>query len=169
MSSITRLTRRAVAVALTIAGLSFVAAPAPSFAYDEASKSAINVSANKLILRGYDAVSYHASNKAVKGSAQYTASYNDATYHFSSAANRDAFRANPAKYEPAYGGFCAMGVALEKKLDGDPELFRVVDGKTYLNVNADAAKVWTKDVPGNITKAEGNWPAIKDKAPSELN
>lgn len=169
MSNITRLTRRAVAVALTIAGLSFVAAPTPSLAYDETSKSAINVSADKLILRGYDAVSYHASNKAVKGSSQFSASHNGATYHFSSAANRDTFRANPAKYEPAYGGFCAMGVALEKKLDGDPELFRVVDGKTYLNVNADVVKVWTKDVPGNITKAEGNWPAIKGKAPSELN
>lgn len=169
MSSITKFTRRAVAVALTAAGLSLIAAPAPTFAYDQASKSAINVNADKLILRGYDAVSYQAAGKAVKGSAQYSASYNGATYHFSSAANRDTFRANPAKYEPAYGGFCAMGVALEKKLDGDPELFRVVDGKTYLNVNADVVKVWTKDVPGNIKKAEGNWPAIKDKTPSELN
>lgn len=161
--------RRAAAVALTAVGLALTALPTTGFAYDEASTSAVNVDRSNLILRGYDAVAYHTQNQAVKGSAEFTASHNGATYHFASAANRDAFLAAPATYEPAYGGFCAMGVALEKKLDGDPELFKVVDGRLYLNVNADVVKVWNKNIPGNIAKAETNWPEIKDKAPADIN
>lgn len=161
--------RRAALVGLTLAGLAIVAAPMPSHAFDPASTAAINLDKDAVILHGYDAVAYHTQNKAVKGMADYTATHKGATYRFVSAANRDLFKANPAKYEPAYGGFCAMGVALEKKLDGDPELFRLVDGKLYLNVNADVEKVWSRDIPGNIAKAETNWPEIKAKAPKDLN
>jgi len=163
------LLRRAALVGLTVAGLAVAVAPSPSFAYDPASTATINIDKDTLILRGYDAVAYQTQNKAMKGMAHYSASHNGATYQFVSAANRDLFKANPAKYEPAYGGFCAMGVALEKKLDGDPELFRVVDGKLFLNVNADVQKAWSRDVPGNIAKAETNWPDIKAKAPKDLN
>lgn len=159
--------RRAALAALL--GVATFGLAAPSFAYNEASTSSINIDKDNLILRGYDAVAYHTQGKALKGTTEFSAMHNGATYHFASAANRDAFKANPAKYEPAYGGFCAMGVALEKKLDGDPELFKVVDGKLYLNVNADVVKVWSKDIPGNIGKAEMNWPAIKDKTPASLN
>ena len=75
----------------------------------------VNVNANDLAIQGYDAVAYFTQGKPVQGSAEYTASYQDAIYHFSSADNRDRFRAYPEKYAPQYGGFCAMGVALEKK------------------------------------------------------
>lgn len=160
---------RSVLVAgLTALSLMAVTLPSVSYAYDENSPSALNLDKDHLILRGYDAVAYQTDGKAVKGAADFTASYEGATYRFASAANRDAFKANPAKYAPAYGGFCAMGTALEKKLDGDPELFKIVDGKLYLNVNADVVKIWNKDIPGNIVKANTNWPEIKDKTPKSL-
>lgn len=103
-----------------------------------------------------------------QGSAEFTAEHDGAIYHFASAANRDTFLADPAKYAPAYGGFCAMGAALNKKLDGDPAIWKIVDSGLYLNVHLDAAKRWREDVAGNISKAEENWPKIKDKTPDSL-
>lgn len=167
--TVAKIARRSAFAALATLSLALAAVPNAAFAYDASSASAINVDQGNLILRGYDAVAYHTQGQAVKGKGEFTATFNGATYHFATTANRDAFKMNPAKYEPAYGGFCAMGVALEKKLDGDPELFKVVDGKLYLNVNADVVKVWNKDVQGNIAKAETNWPGIKDKTPASLN
>lgn len=137
------------------------------FAYDESSIAAINIDQG-VILHGYDPVAYFTAGKPTQGSAQYAVSQGGATYHFASAANMKTFQSDPAKYVPQYGGFCAMGAALGKKLDVDPTQFKVVDNKLYLNVNADVFKKWSQDVPGNITKANANWPSIKDQAPSSL-
>lgn len=139
----------------------------PAFAYDRASTAAINVDAG-VILYGYDAVAYQTESRPVKGSAAFSAKHDGATYHFASAAHRDTFLANPARYAPAYGGFCAMGAALGKKLDIDPTQFKVVDGRLYLNLNADVFKSWSKDIPNHIGKADKNWVGIKDKAPNRL-
>ncbi len=76
--------------------------------------------AKGVALRGYDPVSYRAGAHPVMGSGAFTAAYQGATYHFASAANRDAFKTDPAHYAPAHGGSCAMGVAMGRKLDGDP-------------------------------------------------
>ena len=123
---------------------------------------------NDVILAGHDAVAYQTQNKAVLGSANYTAEYNGAIYRFESAANRDMFTNNSAKYAPVYGGYCAFGVSLGKKFDIDGKAFKVVDGRLYVNKNVDVLKTWVKDIPGNIKKADVEWPAIKDFAPSEL-
>lgn len=139
-----------------------------AYAYDESSSSAVNIDKNGVGLQGYDPVSYFKSGKPAKGSTQFTATHEGAIYRFANAANRDAFKAEPAKYAPAYGGYCAMGAALEKKLDGDPKLWRIVDGKLYVNVAAPAQKRWLEDVPGNVSKANQNWPKIRNKAPKEL-
>lgn len=146
-------------------GAGFAATPA--FAYDETSPAAINVDAG-VILHGHDAVAYQTENRPVKGGAAFSATHDGSTYHFSSAANRDAFLADPARYAPAYGGFCAMGAALGKKLDVDPTQFKVVDGRLYLNVNADVFKRWAQDIPTNIENADQNWPGIANEAPNTL-
>lgn len=104
----------------------------------------------------------------VEGDKRFAATHDGATYYFANAENLKAFQANPAKYAPQFGGYCAMGAALGKKLDVDPSQYKVVDGKLYLNVNADVFKKWSEDVPGNIVKANANWPAIKDKAANSL-
>lgn len=139
-----------------------------AYAYDENSNSANNVDARGVGLHGYDPVAYFTVGKPTVGSEQFEASYDGVRYQFSSAANRDAFTKEPAKYAPAYGGFCAMGAALGKKFDGDPKLWRIVDGKLYLNVSEHANKVWTEDVSGNISKGNQKWPEIKGKTPKDL-
>lgn len=140
----------------------------PAYAYDENSASPVNVDASGLALKGHDPVAYFSAAAPTLGKEQFSANHQGASYRFVSAANRDAFIANPAKYAPAYGGFCAMGVALEKKLDVDPQAWRVVDGRLYLNVNKDVQKRWLDDVPGNLVTAEKNWPRLKDRVPKTL-
>ncbi len=138
-----------------------------SYAYDETSPAAINVDAAHVILKGYDSVSYF-QGKPVMGDKKYSVEHDGALYTFASAENMKTFQSNPAHYAPQFGGFCAMGTALGKKLDVDPNSYKVVDGKLYLNVNADVFKKWSEDVPGNIAKANANWPVIKDKTPNSL-
>lgn len=128
-----------------------------------------NLGPGNLAIKGYDPVAYHTEAAAVQGSEEFTAEHDGAVYRFASAANREMFRADPGKYAPAYGGYCAMGVVFEKKLDVDPTMFRVVDGTLYLNLNEDVQKRWVQDVPGNLQKADSNWRSIADKAPSDLN
>lgn len=154
------------AVAMAFGGAALLTATS-SFAYDEASTASINVDAGHVILKGYDTVSYFQGKPAL-GNKRFAVEHGGATYYFASAKNMKTFQRNTAHYVPQFGGFCAMGVALGKKLDVDPNSYKVVDGKLYLNVNADVFKKWAEDVPGNIIKANVNWPFIKDKAPSSL-
>ena len=123
---------------------------------------------NDVILAGHDAVAYFTQNKAVVGSKDYTAVHNDAIYRFSSAANRDLFAANPEKYAPAYGGFCAFGASFGKKFDVDGKAFEVVDGVLYVNKNAQVKEAWSKDIPKHITEADGEWKGIEFKEASTL-
>lgn len=124
---------------------------------------AVNLDKANVAVSGYDAVAYHTENAARKGSAAFTATYEGGTYQFVSAANRDAFVANPAQYVPAYGGYCAYGVSQGHKVKIDPEAYRVVDGRLYLNYDKGVQQKWFKDIPGFITKADANWIDLKDK------
>ena len=153
-------------VALSLGAAAMLTATS-SFAYDEASTSSINVDAAQVILKGYDSVSYF-KGQPVEGDKRFAAAYAGATYYFSNADNLQAFQANPGKFAPQFGGFCAMGAALGKKLDVDPSQYKVVDGKLYLNVNADVFMKWSEDVSGNIAKADANWPSIQNKAANTL-
>lgn len=145
-----------------------VAVPRVAHAYDEQSANSVNVDAQDVALKGYDPVSYFSSGGPLLGKAAFSAKFEGATYWFASASNRDVFKTSPDKYAPAYGGFCAMGVALDKKLDVDPLLWRIVDGKLYLNVHKGAQTRWLEDVKGNIAQADKNWSRIKDKVPKTL-
>lgn len=161
------LTTLAATVGLAIAATSFAGSPA--MAVVPTSTSDVNTDEQGIALHGYDAVAYFTAGKPTQGDARFKASYNGATYLFASAENQRKFQANPEAYAPQYGGFCAMGVALEKKLDGDPNVWKIVDGKLYLNVNQDVSVAWHRDIPGNLAKANENWPAIKDQTPESLN
>ena len=123
---------------------------------------ALNTDKAGLAISGYDPVAYFTVSQAQKGVAGISATHAGATYYFASAANRDAFLANPENYLPTYGGYCAYGVAHGHKVDVDPEAFRVVNDKLYLNYSKGVQKKWLADIPGNITSAEGNWPKLKD-------
>ena len=113
---------------------------------------------NGVILAGYDTVAYHTVGEPVKGKPDITAVHNDAIYRFASKKNRNLFVADPEKYAPAYGGFCAYGATFGKKFEVDGKAFEVVDGQLYVNKNRSVYKTWSKDVPGNIAKSEAQWP-----------
>ena len=112
-------------------------------------------------LDGYDPVSYFTGGAPVKGTGAFAAEFHGEQYLFSSTGNRDAFLAAPQRYLPQFGGYCAYAVSIGKLAPGDPQVFKVVDGKLYLNVTRRAATLWEQDIPGNIRSAETNWPAIQ--------
>jgi YHS domain len=142
---------------------------APAFAADEVNvSSGLTLSGTGLAAHGHDVVAYFTAGKPTLGSDKFAVAYNGGTYRFASQANLDAFKVDSAKYAPAFGGFCAYGVALAKKFDGDPRYWKIVDGKLYLNLNADIAAKWNADVPGNIAKANGNWSNIRSVAAAKL-
>jgi YHS domain-containing protein len=114
---------------------------------------------------GYDPVAYFTDGKAVRGSGFHVSTHEGVTYLFASEEHRKQFESAPAKYLPAYGGYCAYGVAIGKKFYTDPEAWKVVDGKLYLNLDAEIQKKWQEDIPGFIKKADTNWPDLEDKAP----
>ena len=115
-------------------------------------------------IRGYDAVAYHTEGKAVAGDPGITFDWEGATWRFSSTANRDAFAADPVKYAPAYGGYCAYGTSNGYKVSTAPEAFAIEDGKLYLNYSVGVQKTWNKDRPGYIRKADDNWVTLQDEA-----
>lgn len=117
---------------------------------------------------GYDLVAYHTAGKPVRGDGNNLVVVDGVTYLFANEENKNAFEKNPEKYLPVYGGYCAYGVSVGKKFVGDPEVWKIVDGRLYLNLDRDIQKLWFQDIPGNIVKANQHWPNIKDKAPADL-
>ncbi len=108
-------------------------------------------------IRGYDPVAYQREDRPVQGRAEFSHDWNGATWRFASAANRDLFAADPTRYAPQYGGYCAYGTAQGYKVSTDPEAFAVVDGKLYLNYSKPVQTAWNRDRPGHIATADRNW------------
>lgn len=121
-----------------------------------------------LALHGYDPVAYFTEGRPVRGEDGLAYVHDGAAYRFSSAEHRAAFEAEPARYLPAYGGFCAYGVAVGKKFDGDPHFWRIEDGRLYLNLNREIYETFLADVDGNVAKADDNWVEIEHTAARDL-
>ncbi|WP_291131633.1 YHS domain-containing (seleno)protein [Flavobacterium sp. UBA7682] len=113
-------------------------------------------------INGYDAVAYFTESKAVVGDTKYSTKWKEATWYFSSKENLTAFKANPEKYAPQFGGYCAYGTSQGHKAPTDPEAWTIVDGKLYLNYNKDVKKKWSKNQKELIEQANAEWPKIKD-------
>ena len=148
--------------------VSFIALTVMSVGAIQAADVSVSTDENTVILNGYDTVAYFTQSEAVEGSKKYTAVHDSAIYHFSSAENRDIFNANPDKYEPQFGGFCAYGAALGKKFDVDGEAFEVVDGKLYVNKSLTVYETWAEEKDKNIETAHTKWSDIENVAASEL-
>lgn len=114
-----------------------------------------------LAIRGYDPVAYFTESKPVKGKAEFTHEHEGAVWRFASAANRDAFAAEPERFAPQYGGYCAWAVAQGYTASIDPDAWRIESGKLYLNYSKSVQRRWERDIPGNIAKGDTNWPGIK--------
>lgn len=122
---------------------------------------------NGLALQGYDAVAYFKQQKAVKGKPAFMATYEGVTYQFATQANKEAFLKNPSGYEPQYGGWCAFAMGdYGKKVEVNPETFKILDGKLYLFYNAyfnNTLKSWNKDETNLKKKADANWKKISNQ------
>ncbi len=114
-----------------------------------------------IAIKGYDAVAYFAAGSARQGTAQFAFPWHGMTWHFVSKENRDLFAASPEKYAPQYDGYCAWAMTESRKAITDPEVWKIVDGKLYLNCSKTAYEKWSKDIPGNIRKADSNWLKMK--------
>jgi hypothetical protein len=123
----------------------------------------VNSNWRGIAIHGYDAVAYFTDGKAVEGASDFTFAWQGATWRFASAEHQKAFAADPVKYAPQYGGFCAYAVAKNTTADIDPEAFTMVDGKLYLNYDQDIQTTWRKDTKGYIQKADAFWPQMVKK------
>ena len=116
-----------------------------------------------IAVSGYDVVAYFMEARPVKGIATNSVMYKGANWIFSSKENAELFKANPGKYEPEYGGYCAFGCSRGYKAKTSPDAWTIVDGKLYLNYNTDVRDTWNKDQQEYIKKADANWINIKFK------
>jgi hypothetical protein len=126
-------------------------------------KPPVNTQSDMLALRGYDAVAYFTDGQAVRGRPRFEFQWNGARWRFASAANRDEFTKAPERYAPQFGGYCAWAVAHNYTADGDPEAWKIVGGKLYLNYSKRVQRKWEADIPTFIKQGESNWPGVLSK------
>jgi YHS domain-containing protein len=127
----------------------------------------VNKDKSGVALKGYDPVAYFTEKKAVQGNKEFEHVWMDSTWRFSSPSNRDLFAANPEKYAPQFGGYCAWGVTQGYLAPIDPKAWKVVDDKLYLNYDTKVQAEWKQDIPGNIKKALDRWPEASKTKPLE--
>ena len=120
----------------------------------------INKSLLGVAIEGTDPVAYFTESKAVEGDSDFEHEWMGATWRFASAANRDAFAADPERYAPQYGGYCAYAVSQGATAGIDPEAWKIVDGKLYLNLNKKIQERWEKDQARYIELANAKWPGL---------
>ena len=155
------------AVALVVAGAAGVALTGgPQFVQDALGTSGAKAeiftgNSDGIAIRGYDPVGYFTVGKPVEGKAEFATEWKGATWRFASAENLATFKANPGKYAPKYGGYCAYAVSQGYTASTEPDAWKIVDGKLYLNYNKSVQKRWEKNIPGYIADANTNWPGIE--------
>ncbi|MGM9510900.1 YHS domain-containing (seleno)protein [Larkinella sp. GY13] len=132
------------------------------FATAFAQKPVIFSTSNKA-LGGYDPVAYFTEGKPVVGADSLTWTWQGAHWHFASEKNKAAFQAEPERFAPQYGGYCAFGMSKGYKAPTQPDAWTIVDNKLYLNYNQKVRTEWDNDRPGYIQKADMNWVEAREK------
>ena len=146
---------------LRIAALLFTFLLLQSFAAPAAAKEPVYTGVfSSLAVSGYDPVAYFVEGRPVEGRKAFEFEWNGATWRFANADNRAAFAADPEKFAPQCGGYCAWAVSQGTTASTEPEVWRIVDGKLYLNYSKSVQSTWVRDIPGNIAKADKNWPGV---------
>ncbi|WOF74600.1 YHS domain-containing (seleno)protein [Parvibaculaceae bacterium PLY_AMNH_Bact1] len=149
------------AIGLFVISFAAIIVGANAFAVADAGEHIPVFTENGVAIRGTDAVAYFTQAKPVLGKEEFSAEYQGATWHFSSAENRETFLNDPEKYAPAYGGYCAYALSLGTyKVETDPDAWSIVNGRLYLNKTPVVRSIWETDVPGNIVKSEENWAVV---------
>jgi YHS domain-containing protein len=126
-------------------------------------KSLLNLDRDGVALEGYDPVAYFTDSKPVKGSPPFRSSYDGAAYIFASADHKAKFDAEPARYVPQFGGYCAYAASIDTISPIDPQYWEIVDDRLVLQHNKKAWDLWHKDAAGNLVKADQNWPGLVDR------
>ncbi len=127
------------------------------------SKTLLNLDKTGVAIQGYDPVAFFTDNKPVKGDQKFLVKHDGAIYFFASKEHKDLFKANPAKYTPEFGGYCAYGVSRNKLVEIDVDAFQIVDGKLLLQYSKGVRDDFNKDTKGNLAKADANWTGLLDK------
>jgi YHS domain-containing protein len=151
------LIRRLLAVALSVGVL------VPALPHAETPPVAAVNTADGVGLKGYDAVAYFITGEPTQGLADYTHRWNGVTYRFASAENRERFKADPEKYVPQYGGYCAYAMSINRIADIDPARWAIVDGKLYLNNNRLSQALWSVNERGGSLRATGTGRSFRRK------
>ena len=120
----------------------------------------INQTSIGIAVKGYDMVTYFINGEPSKGNKEITHEWRGSTWRFANAENHALFVADPEKYAPQYGGYCAYGVSQGATVSFDPNAWTIVDDKLYLNLSKKIQKKWEKDIPGYIESADNKWPGI---------
>jgi YHS domain-containing protein len=123
----------------------------------------LNLDKAGVAIRGYDPVAFFTDHKPIMGNPAFHARHNGAVYYFVSRDHRDLFTADPARYEPAFGGYCAYGVSHNKLVEIDVEAFQIVDGRLLLQYSKGVRNEFNKDTKGNLARANANWPTLVEK------
>lgn len=153
-----------------VALVSAVSVGSAAFAVDEYNlSSGTTRTGERVALRGVDTVALALGLGIIDGQARFLHVHDGVAYYFASEKAKDTFASNPAAYMPQYGGYCAFGVALGKKLDASPRFADIVDGKLYVFLDAGAFELYEKDKAGTLAKAKKNWPSMHHVAVSEVN
>ena len=126
-------------------------------------KSLLNLDKKGIAIQGYDPVAFFTQNRTVKGLLEFESKYNGASYLFATAEDKATFDANPAKYEPQFGGFCAYGVSRGHTVPIKIEAFQIVNGRLLMQYDLDVKNDFNKDPQGNLHKADQNWPRLVEK------
>ncbi len=144
--------------------LSAVAAVAPAVVARAGTRARqwppVQAGEDRLAVQGHDPVAYFADGRPVQGRQAHALDWNGATWRFATAANRERFAADPTAWAPQFGGYCAWATSQGYIAPGDANVWRIVDGRLYLNFNERAQMLWTQDIPGNIARGEANWPGV---------
>ena len=148
-------------VMLAAIGLA-IAIPATTPAFAKSAPE-VNIETEGLAVRGYDVTAYFSEGRPIRGIAAHQVSYKGATWRFASAQNLTKFKADPAAYAPQFGGYCAWAVSQGYIASGDPQQWKIVDGKLYLNFNARAKELWEADQVDAILRGHANWPTVLTK------
>lgn len=148
------LTRRATLGLFALTPAAYALAPRAALAREPA------VFQNPNAINAIDPIGYFTDAAPVPGLAEHAVMWNGAAWHFASAENAALFEADPEKYAPVFGGYCAFAASRGYLAPTIPEAWTVYEGKLYMNANLRARELWLQDVPGNIAKGLANWPGI---------
>ncbi len=125
----------------------------------------INTTAENIAVKGFDTVAYFTGQNAVPGNLQYQFVWNGAKWLFANAENLEKFKANPEAFAPQFGGYCSFAVSKGYTADSDPQAWKIVDGKLYLNYNPKVKEMWEAEQEMRIQEGKKNWQEFQKKKP----